>query len=188
MNIIQSVDNTILQFIQLHMRNTILDIAMPLITSLGNKLTIWSIAGLILIASNRYRKYGYMIIFSLLLCLIVGNFSLKPLVARARPFDARPILDVLLISPPKDFSFPSGHTMSSFASAVIIYYMNRKAGICALILGTLIGFSRLYLYVHYPSDVFAGAIIGGLIGGSTIFIFKEIKKKNINKYYFKKEK
>lgn len=179
MNIIQNIDNTILQFIQLHMRNPILDILMPLITSLGNKLTIWSIVGLMLLASNKYRKYGYMIIFSLLLCLIVGNFSLKPLVARARPFDARPILDALLISPPKDFSFPSGHTMSSFASSVIIYYMNKKVGICAFILGTFIGFSRLYLYVHYPSDVFVGGIIGVLIGSSTIFIFNEIKKKKI---------
>jgi undecaprenyl-diphosphatase len=123
-----------------------------------------------------------MIIFSLILCFIIGNLSLKPLVARVRPFDAKPLLDTLLIRPPTDFSFPSGHTMCSFAAGVIIFYMNKKIGIFALILSSFIGFSRLYLYVHYPSDVFCGMAIGILLGTASIIMFNNIEKRNLKTF------
>jgi undecaprenyl-diphosphatase len=179
MNIIQKIDNSILQFIQTNMRSSIMDKVMPLITNLGKGLTIWTIIGLILVINKRYRKYGFMIIFSLILCFIVGNLSLKPLVARIRPFNAMPLLGALLISPPTDFSFPSGHAMSSFASGTIIFYMNKRFGILALVLSCLIGFSRLYLYVHYPSDVFCGMVIGILLGITSIIIFNKIEKRKV---------
>jgi len=177
MNIIQKIDNSILQFIQINMRNSIMDKVMPLITSLGNGLTIWALIGVILIINKRYRKYGITIIFSLILCFIVGNLGLKPLVARTRPFNVTPLLNVLLIKPPTDFSFPSGHAMCSFASGTIIFYMNKRLGIFALVLSSLMGFSRLYLYVHYPSDVFCGMMIGILIGIISIIIFRNVKIK-----------
>jgi undecaprenyl-diphosphatase len=179
MNTIQKTDNIILQFIQTHMRNSILDKIMPAITILGSGLTIWMLVAFVLVINKKYRMYGVMIVCSLILCFIVGNLSLKPLVARARPFNAVPLLSTLLIKPPTDYSFPSGHTMCSFAPAIILFYMNKRIGICALILSTLIGFSRLYLYVHYPSDVLAGMIIGLLLGSTTIIIFKNLKKKNL---------
>ena len=179
MNIIQKIDNSILQFIQINMRSSIMDKVMQLITSLGNGLTIWALIGVILVINKRYRKYGITIIFSLILCFIVGNLSLKPLVARIRPFNAIPLLDVLLIKPPTDFSFPSGHAMCSFASGAIIFYMNKRLGIFALVLSFLMGFSRLYLYVHYPSDVFCGLAIGILIGITTITIFNYIDKERL---------
>lgn len=182
MDIIQNMDHNILQVIQINMRSSIMDKTMPLITSLGNGLTIWMIIGIILAIKKEYRRYGIMIIFSLVLCFIIGNLSLKPLVARARPFDAKPLLDKLLISPPTDFSFPSGHTMCSFASGVIIFYMNKKIGIFALILSSSIGFSRLYLYVHYPSDVFCGMVIGILIGTASIIMFNNIEKRNLKTF------
>ena len=178
MNIIQNIDNCILQFIQINMRSSMMDKVMPLITSLGNGLTIWMLIGVILIINKKYRRHGIMIIISLILCVIVGNLSLKPLVARVRPFNATPLLDVLLIKPPTDFSFPSGHAMCSFASGVVMFYMNKKIGTFALILSSFIGFSRLYLYVHYPSDVFCGMVIGILLGVSSIIIFNNIEKRN----------
>jgi len=176
MNIIEKIDNSILQFIQINMRSSTMDKIMTFITSLGNGLTIWALIGVILFISKKYRKYGIMIVLSLILCFIIGNLSLKPLVARIRPFNAMPLLDVLLIKPPTDFSFPSGHAMCSFASGVVMFYMNKRIGIFALILGSLLGFSRLYLYVHYPSDVFAGMMIGILCGVISIIIVNNIEK------------
>lgn len=180
MNMIQNIDNTILQYIQQHMKNPILDGIMPFVTSLGNKLTIWSVVALILLINKKYRTYGIMIICSLILCFIVGNLTLKPWVARIRPFDASPLINKLLIKPPSDFSFPSGHTMCSFAPATVLFYMNKRIGFYSFFLGSLIGFSRLYLYVHYPSDVFSGAIIGVLLGITTIIMFNNIKRKKYN--------
>ena len=179
MNIIQNIDNSILQFIQINMRSSIIDKVMILITSLCNGAIIWMLIGIIFLINKKYRRYGLMIIFALMLCFIVGNLSLKPLVARIRPFDAVPLLDGLLIKAPIDFSFPSGHTMCSFASAVVMFYMNKRIGIFALILSFLIGFSRLYLYVHYPSDVFLGMVIGILMGSVSIIIFNKIEKGNV---------
>lgn len=183
MNLIQNIDNYILQYIQNNMRTPIMDIIMPVITSIGNRFTIWMLVGLILVITKKYRRYGLMIILSLILCFIIGNLSLKPLIGRIRPFDVAPLLDALLIKPPTDFSFPSGHAMSSFASAVILFYMDKKVGSLALILSTLIGFSRLYLYVHYPSDVFCGMLIGILLGNIAIILFNNIEKISLKTTY-----
>ncbi len=162
---ITRIDFSILNFIQENIKNTLLDKIMVFITSLGNMSIIWIIIGICLLISKRYRKYGIMLFIALLLCAIVGNLTLKPLV------------DGLLIKEPLDYSFPSGHTMCSFAPAVVLYYMNKKAGICAVILSTLIGFSRLYLYVHYPSDVASGAIIGIILGTLSIYLYNMIQSK-----------
>lgn len=178
-DIIQNMDNAVLQFIQINLRSYIMDKIAPIITLLGSGITIWGIIAILLLISKKYRKYGFMIIISLILCFIVGNLSLKPLVARTRPFNAVPLLDTLLVKPPKDFSFPSGHTMCSFASATVIFYMNKKLGIFMLILSAFIGFTRLYLYVHYPSDVFCGMTIGILLGLATISLFNNMKNKTI---------
>ena len=174
---IQNLDNSILQFIQMNMRSVIGDKLMIGLTYLGNGITIWAIIGLALIITPKYRKHGFMIFTVLILCYLVGNLSIKPIVARIRPFDAMPLLGGLIISPPTDFSFPSGHTMCSFASSVVIFSNNKKIGLFTLILSSFIGFSRLYLYVHYPSDVFGGMIIGITIGIITAVIFKNLDER-----------
>lgn len=181
MNIIQNLDNTILQFIQLNLRNPILDNIMIFITSLGNGFTVWLVIGVILLINSKSRKNGAMIIFSLILCFIIGNLSIKPFIARVRPFDVIPLIDGLIIKAPTDFSFPSGHAMSAFAVSTVIYNMNKTSGILAFILSGFIGFSRLYLYVHYPSDVFFGILIGIAIGITTIKLFKTDKFENLLK-------
>ena len=115
-----------------------------------------------MIVSRRYRKWGILLLASLLTGVVLGSGILKPLVARARPCWLEPV--VLLVGTPQDYSFPSGHTIASVLSAVIIGRANRKWAPFAVMTALLIAFSRLYLYVHFPSDVLAGALIGLVIG------------------------
>lgn len=96
---------------------------------------------------------------ALILGLVFGNLLLKPLIARVRPYDFDPSI-VLLIPKEKDFSFPSGHTLASFEGAVSLILYHKKSGIAAVVLASLIAFSRLYLMVHYPLDVITGVILG----------------------------
>lgn len=155
-----------LNSIQHLLRNEFLDAFMPFISSLGNAGIFWILLTAVLLIIPKTRKAGVASAIALLLMLVTGNMILKPLVARLRPFTVNTAVE-LLIPPPTDFSFPSGHTFASFASATAILKNNRKLGIPALILAALIAFSRLYLYVHFPTDVFFGLLLGilaGLIG------------------------
>lgn len=103
---------------------------------------------------------------------------LKPLVARERPCWINESVH-LLVAMPKDYSFPSGHTQASFASATAIFHVNKKAGVCAFILAVLIAFSRLYLYVHFPTDVLAGIGIGVICGLLAGVVYQEVLKRKI---------
>ncbi|MGE5631023.1 MAG: phosphatase PAP2 family protein [Caulobacteraceae bacterium] len=167
MEYIQSIDNSVLDFIRTHMSSGFLDHTMPFITRLGSGGMIWIAVTLAFLISRKYRTDGLLLASSLLFCLLIGNIILKPLVARIRPCDVNTAV-ALLIPRPTDFSFPSGHSMSSFAATTVIFHANRKMGIAALILAILIAFSRLYLYVHYPSDIIAGLVIGILISVAAI--------------------
>lgn len=168
---------TILDFIQNNMRNDFMDSIMPIISMLGNAGAIWIITSIVFILIKKYRSMGATILIALILCVLIGNLTLKPLVARVRPCDIANDI-VLLIPHPKDYSFPSGHTMSSFAASVVIFIKNRKFGFAAIILAVLISFSRLYLYVHYLSDVIAGAVIGIIIGVFSSIIFEYFIQKS----------
>lgn len=145
---------------QLH--SPILDSVMVFITSLGDKGMIWIVIALLLCIWRKTRRCGISMLVAMLMGLIIGNGLLKNLVARPRPCWIDPSVP-LLIANPADYSFPSGHTMSSFEAAVTIWLYNRRWGAVALVLASLIAFSRMYLFVHYPSDVIAGAIIGVII-------------------------
>lgn len=168
----ESIDIQILFFIQEHYKTSLFDKLMPIITKLGNIGIFWIILACICIFIKKYRKIGIMIFISIFLCTLVGNIILKPLVKRIRPFELV-YFTQLLISAPKDFSFPSGHTMVSFASASVIISQNKKWGIYAFILAFLIGFSRLYLFVHFPTDVIIGAFIGSILGVVSIKIYNK---------------
>ncbi|MCL1903782.1 MAG: phosphatase PAP2 family protein [Oscillospiraceae bacterium] len=155
----------ILDFIQNNIRNEFLDVLMQIVTHIGDYGLIWLITAIVLIAIKKHRACGIIMAVSLLLCLLIGNIMLKPLIARPRPFSENSTI-TLLIAPPSDYSFPSGHTMSSFAATTVLFLssLGRYIKIPALILSTTIAFSRLYLYVHYPSDVLAGALMGIICG------------------------
>lgn len=158
-----SFEFAILDWIQENLRNPILDLLMPAITTLGNSGLIWIILAGILILMPKYRKVGVAVMAGLVLEVICCNLVLKPLVARIRPCDVNTAVQ-LLIARPDDFSFPSGHTGTSFAAVAALYASRSRLWIPSLILAVLIAFSRLYLYVHYPSDVLAGVVIGIMAG------------------------
>ncbi len=157
------LDFLILDGIRNIFSNSFFNIFMPLISSLGDFGAIWIISALVLMLFPKYRKNGLYVLLALLAGFIICNLILKPILARPRPCWIRPDVP-LLIAIPHDFSFPSGHTVSSFAAAESLRYANKKFGYIAYVLAFLIAFSRLYLYVHFPSDVIVGALIGFLCG------------------------
>lgn len=148
-----------------------LDTPMKLISGLGNNGFLWiAIGAVLLILGNRtkpWRQWGAVLLGSLALNAVLCNIVLKPLVARTRPYD---LLGYTVLVPPlSDFSFPSGHTSAAFAGAAVIYAMHRRWGIAAYLFAILMGFSRLYLGVHFPADVLAGALLGWAAARAVIF-------------------
>ena len=158
----------------------VLDKIMIGITYLGEKGIFWISIGVILLFFKKTRKCGLFMLISMMIGLILGNGLLKNLVARQRPCWIDDSIH-LLIANPKDFSFPSGHTLASFEAAITILLFNKKWGVVALITAILIGISRLYLFVHFPTDVLAGAVLGTIIAVLVYNIGNKIEKKYFNK-------
>lgn len=155
-----ALEDGILLFIQDSVRCSVLTPFFVFVTRLGDRGFIWIMFSLLLLLSPKTRKAGCMGLLSLLFSLLVNNLFLKNLVERSRPFDVIQELTPL-IPRPHDFSFPSGHTASSFAAAGVFFRnLPRRLGVPALILAALIGVSRLYVGVHYPSDVLFGMLSG----------------------------
>ncbi len=160
MEALLNLDGNILIWIQEFLRNPILDPFFKVVTALGNAGIFWIIATLFLLIPKKTRRVGMMSAFALLWSLLLNNILLKNLVARTRPYYVVEGL-IPLIKKPSEFSFPSGHAGSSFASACALYRnLPKKYGIWFLALAIFISLSRLYVGVHYPSDVLAGAITG----------------------------
>lgn len=139
---------------------------------------IFIILSLILLAYKPTRKIGLVCGTALLLDLLLVNITVKPLVERVRPYDLCSALEII-IKAPHDFSFPSGHTAVSFAFAAAISPLGKKAHTLALSFACLMGISRLYLCVHYPTDVLAGAVMGTACGIAALFIWKKAFKHDI---------
>lgn len=156
-------DLSILSAIQQHLRCGILDGIFPVLSQLNNAGFIWIVLSLVLLCRKKTRTAGICMVICLLVNLALGEGLLKHLFNRTRPFVEQPIAD-MLVALPTTSSFPSGHTSSSFAAATALFRNNQKAGIAAYVLAVLISFSRLYLYLHYPTDVLAGVILGFCVG------------------------
>jgi len=158
-NSLNSIDYNLL--IQIHSltQNSFLDSVMPYISAMGDMGAIWILFSLILLANKKYRMVGIMCLAALLLTATIGEGVLKNLMQRPRPFVLYPSIQPIIPKPPS-FSFPSGHTASSFAAAWIISRNLKKAALAAYILAAAIAFSRLYLMVHYPSDILGGILLG----------------------------
>lgn len=157
-----------------------LDTVMPVITLFGDGGIFWIALSAIFIIFKKTRKMGITMGLSLAMGFILGNLCLKNIVARIRPYDLNADIS-LLVKKLHDYSFPSGHTLASFEAAVSITMYNKKIGIPALALAVLIAFSRLYLYVHYPTDVLAALVLGTVIAIVSFYIVK----KSDEKYKFK---
>ena len=155
-----NLDGNILLFLQEYVRNPVLTPVMKVITTLGNGGAIWIALTILLLAIPKTRKIGCMSLIALLGTLLVNNMLLKNLVARTRPYEVIEGL-TYIVRKPSDYSFPSGHAGCSFSTACIMYRrLPRRYGVPALILAILISVSRLYVGVHYPSDVLFGVISG----------------------------
>ena len=159
-----SFDLPILDWIQANLQSGFMDKFMPFITIFGDAGIFWMVWAGVLLFFRKTRKIGIGMFIAMILGLLVCNITLKPLVARIRPDDLQleefGITINLLSGAMHDFSFPSGHTIASFEAAVVLLKNSKKMGIPAMILAVLISFSRLYLYVHYPTDVIASIILG----------------------------
>lgn len=161
------------------LHNPILDKIMVAITSLGNAGLIWIGIAIFLLCIKKTRKCGALMLVSMGLGLILGNGILKNLIARERPcwIDSN---IALLIPNPHDYSFPSGHTLASFEAAVMIYLHNKKWGAISFVLAAIIAFSRMYLFVHFPTDILCGAALGTLISIFVYDVYEIIKNKKKN--------
>lgn len=141
------------------LHGTILDKIMIGITTLGDGGIFWLALALVLAIIPKTRKCGISIFAAMAFSYIIGNLGLKPLIARPRPFTVATDVS-LIIEKPGEFSFPSGHTLHAFTAATVIFGYYRKPGTLAYVLAALIAFSRMYLFVHYPTDILAGAVLG----------------------------
>lgn len=142
--------------------NPILDKIMLFISYLGNNGRLWLAIGIVCLFFRKHRKMGVQVFLSLMCTYILGNLILKNIFARPRPCDIDAAV-TLLLSRPHGYSFPSGHSINSMVAAVALFLNNKKIGVPALIIATLIGFSRLYLFVHFPTDVLGGFLIAILV-------------------------
>lgn len=177
MDVIQAFDWDIIYFVQDFLKCGFLDAVMPVITALCDGGIFWIICGVALLFFRKYRKYGVVLLLTMLLGSLIGNELIKPLVERARPCHLDATVP-LLIDRPESFSFPSGHTVSSVISATVLTRADRRFGYAAIPLAVLIAFSRIYLFVHFPTDVLAGALLGFVLG----FFMTTLARKLFDKY------
>lgn len=174
---VTKIDFAILDFIQDYLKCGFLDWLMPRISALGNSGLIWILIAVAFLFTKNYRKQGVVLAVGLIVGFLIGNVTLKPLIARMRPSWINTGIE-LLIKNPMDYSFPSGHTLSSFIAAILITLNNKKLGFLVLPLAALIAFSRMYLYVHYPSDILGAIILATII---SLAVHKIFYRKKLNK-------
>ena len=181
-----SFDLAVFEWVQ-GIRNPVLTVLMKIITTLGDEGILFIAVGIILLITKKYRKIGFAILVSLVVMLVCNNFVLKEIFARERPFnlfatfpekyaewggEAARYVYPDLVKAPHSYSFPSGHTSSAFAAGVAVLLLNRKFGIPATVFAFVMGFTRIYVGVHYTTDVISGAIVGVIYAIAGVIIAK----------------
>ncbi len=174
---ITQIDFAVLDFIQANMRTDFLDSLMVFLSFIGEGGIVWFLVAIPMLFFKKSRTCGVVMILSMGITLLLGEFMLKNLIGRVRPCNVNMDIE-MLVKRPESFSFPSGHTSSSFVSATTIFLWNKKYGIPALILAFLIAFSRLYNYVHFPTDIIAGALFGIFVSLLVYHLFKKYRLDN----------
>lgn len=168
----------ILDWIQNTFQCAFLDWFFPLVTKLGDHGLFWMLFAAVLLVFRKTRATGIMMGVALLCGFLVGNMTLKPLIGRIRPYDANTMREIpLLVERLSDYSFPSGHTLASLEGATVLMIRDKRLGIPAMIAAILVALSRLYLYVHYPTDVLTGAVLGILFAFFGVWVVKFVWKK-----------
>ncbi len=156
----KKLDYKIVRLMQYKLSNPVMDRIMTSLTFLGDYCLIWLVITLIFYI-NGDRKYAYLMIATMLITNAINNGLIKSLFRRKRPFELYDDITIF-IPEPYGSSFPSGHSATGFCCAVIVAYYSLTLGIFALVLAGLIAFSRMYLRVHFFSDVLVGSIVGCL--------------------------
>ncbi len=166
----------ILNYIQMNFKGDFWDKIMPWISHLGNGI-LYAVIALACLFIVKARPFGKSLTGFLILGLIACAGILKPIVGRIRPYDLNTTVDII-VKAEHDYSFPSGHTFYSFGFATIVYMYNRKLGVLAYLFAAAVACSRLYLYVHFPTDIICGAIFGILIAVASYHIVEMLFDKN----------
>lgn len=169
----------ILNFIQDNLRSPVMDVIMPWLSYIGENGLIWIVICIAMLFFKKSRRFGVLALIALSFVFVVGELGVKNIVERVRPCNVPGVNIDMLVEKPSSFSFPSGHSSSSFAVATIIFIWDKRFGIPALILAGAIAFSRMYVYVHFPTDVLVGVIFGIVGAVLTYYIYK--------KFFLKKE-
>ena len=177
---IQNLDTGALLYIQDFIRTPFLNAIMVFFSTIGNLGMLWIVLGLVLLIPKRTRRGGFDMLICLAVAYIINDLVIKEIVARLRPYDTIESLKIL-VSPLKSTSFPSGHANSSFAAAMTLTLAFGKRGAWAYIPAAMIAFSRCYVGVHYPSDVFAGMIVGTLVAFAVYMLLKKYVKTDLIK-------
>ena len=185
METLQMFEQLILDWIQMNLRCELLDVFFPVFTALCNHGECWILLAVLLCFEKKHRRAGVCLGGGLLLNLVVTNMALKPLIGRIRPFMVNTAVE-LLVEMPLEASFPSGHTACSFAAVAALKAAGNPLWKPALGIAILMGFSRLYLYVHWPTDILGGVVVGWCAGwlGATAVLWL---MKRYEKYRAKEE-
>ena len=159
------LEGGVLLWIQEVLRGPVQDTLVMAYTSLGNSGILFIVAGVILLFFKKTRRLGVTALLALLIGFLITNLTLKPLLARPRPWlDVDGLVNLLGESAYR--SFPSGHATSAFAFAFALQYGTKRKWLkwLAMIVAILMGLSRLYVGVHYPTDVVGGVLVGWFSG------------------------
>ena len=169
---------SIILWIQENIRAPWLDGVWLFITHLGDEGYLWIAMGIVLLFWKKTRPIGFTVLLSLLLDFLIINVTLKDLVARPRPFVVNEAIQPLITDVNPYKSFPSGHSGGSFSAMfALCRWVPKKIGIPALLLAALVALSRLYVGVHYPTDILAGCLVGFICSFLAYKIVKMVQKK-----------
>ncbi len=177
---INGFDRAVMEFIQLHFHNIVTDSVFPVLTYLGEAGAVWIVLALAFLVRRESRRWGMIMLCAIAAGFLLGELLLKNVICRERPFQAFPGYTALLISPPSGFSFPSGHSCASFAASTVLLAVSKEWGFPALALAVLIAFSRIFLFVHWPTDVLAGSLLGVLCGILACLIARKLERPKVS--------
>lgn len=158
------------------LHHPVLDAIMTFVTTLGDSGAFWIGVGIVCLVLKKHRKMGLQVLLTMLVTFIIGNLILKNLFHRSRPCAIDPTVE-LLVPYPSEYSFPSGHTMNGFAAAFALFFNDKRWGIPALLLAGMIAFSRMYHFVHFPTDIIAGFCVGFASAILMNYVFDKVQER-----------
>ena len=176
MDKITSIDFSILNGIQ-QLRCGFLDTVLSSLSSIGHAGIVWIVLSILLLFFKKTRAAGVIALLAMGFGYLMGDIVIKPLVQRSRPFVVNPDV-VPFIKKPSSFSFPSGHSCTSAVAATVLLVKHRKIGLAVLPFSLLVMLSRLYNYVHFPTDVLGGALLGVLSALLVMLVFRKTGLEN----------